>query len=77
MAKIEIQIDEETLTRMSKVASFRGCTVEDLIKDIIERFELSEDSLLGIFADEPEFIDQIIESTMKAREKHPLRLSNG
>ena len=80
MIKVEIQLDEKILTRALKVASFRQCTIEDLIKDIIEKFEVyeaSKDQLLGMFADEPELIDQVIENTMEAREDHPLRQLNG
>lgn len=31
------------------------------------------DSLLGLMADEPELVDQVVEMAMTARESHPLR----
>ncbi len=34
-----------------------------------------KDPILGIFADEPELVDAVVESAMKDRETRPLRLS--
>ena len=33
------------------------------------------DKLLGLFADEPELVDNVTESVMQARENDPLRVS--
>jgi len=80
MEKIELQLDEQTLARAMKLAESRQCSLEDLIKEIIQQTEVSgtsDDPFLGMFADEPELVDQIIESTMTAREAHPLRQPNG
>ena len=33
------------------------------------------DKLLGLFADEPELVDHVTESVMRARENDPLRVS--
>ena len=35
------------------------------------------DDLLGMFANEPELINQMVSEAMAAREKHPLRLPSG
>jgi hypothetical protein len=35
------------------------------------------DVFLGLFAQEPELLDQVVESVMQAREQHPLRPSGG
>lgn len=80
MEKIEIQLDEQTLARALKLAASRQCSLEDLIKDILEQMEVSEtasDPFLGMFAHEPELIDQVIASTMMAREAYPLRQQDG
>lgn len=80
MEKIEIQLDEQTLARALRLAASRQCSLEDLIKDILEQMEVSEtasDPFLGMFAREPELIDQVIASTMMAREAHPLRQPDG
>jgi hypothetical protein len=36
--------------------------------------EKSTDELLGLFRDEPELLDQIVQEAMSARETQPLRL---
>lgn len=80
MTKIEVQLDEQTLARAMKLAESRHCTLDELIRDMIENlenFETAEETFLGMFADEPELIDQVMESVMIAREAHPLRQSNG
>jgi hypothetical protein len=80
MTKIEVQLDEQTLARAMKLAESRHCTLDELIKEMIENleaFEAVDEPLLGMFADDPELIDQVMESAMMAREAHPLRQSNG
>jgi hypothetical protein len=80
MTKIEVQLDEQTLARAMKLAESRHCTLDELIRDMIENleaFEVGDEPFLGMFADEPELIDQVMESVMMAREAHPLRQSNG
>jgi hypothetical protein len=37
----------------------------------------TDDVFLGMFAEEPELLDQVVESAMRAREEHPLRHSGG
>jgi hypothetical protein len=80
MTKIEVQLDEQTLARAMKLAESRHCTLDELIRDMIENleaFEAADEAFLGMFADDPELIDQVMESIMMAREAHPLRQSNG
>lgn len=80
MTKIEVQLDEQTLARAMKLAESRHCTLDELIRDMIENleaFEAGDEPFLGMFADEPELINQVMESVMMAREAHPLRHSNG
>ncbi len=74
MERIELRLDEKVLARALKLAAVRQCSLEDLIREIIEQMEISEtadDPFLGMFADEPELIDQVMESTMVAREARP------
>jgi len=50
----------------------------DWLKQSQKTKQTSEnDSLLGLFADDAELIDQITESAMQARENHPLRCHDG
>ena len=54
--------------------------MEQLLKELIEQLEVAPptvDVFLGLFAQEPELIDQVVESVMQAREQHPLRQSGG
>jgi len=52
---------------------------ENLLENLNEMKMKSEsvklDKLLGLFADEAELIDNVIESAMKSRENDPLRVS--
>ena len=80
MKTIEIQLDEKTFERAQRVAESRRYTLESLIAEIVQHLAATgtkADLLLGMFADKPEAIDQVIESVMMAREAHPLRLTNG
>lgn len=80
MERIELQLDGRTLERARRLAESRRCTLEQLIKEIIEQLEVAEaanDPFLGMLAQEPELMDQVIELAMRAREEHPLRQSGG
>lgn len=80
MARVELELDEQALERAQRIAEARSCTVEQLIKELIEHLtvaETTDDVFLGMFAQEPELIDQVMESAMRAREAHPLRQSGG
>jgi hypothetical protein len=77
---IELQLDERTLERARNVATRRHSSLEALIAEIIDllaRIEDTEDPLLGMFSQEPDLIDQVLNSAMSARETHPLRVTNG
>ena len=74
MKTTQLQLDEQTLEQAWRIAKIRHCTLEELIQEIIGQFgeaEAANDSFLGMFAHEPELVDQVIESVMTAREEHP------
>lgn len=80
MTLIELQLDEQTLERARRVATRRHSTLEGLIQEIIEFLagpEPTDDPILGMFAHEPELIDQVVESALAARERDPFRAPNG
>ena len=80
METIKIHLDEQTLGRARQLAERRHCSLEELITGLIEQLgaiRSDEDALIGMLADEPEVMDQVVESAMKAREEHPLRQSHG
>lgn len=76
MGRIELQLDKETFERVRRLAESRHCSIEQLIKEVIEQLGVTEatiDPFLGMFAKEPELMDRVIESAMRAREEHSLR----
>jgi hypothetical protein len=80
MATIELRLDEQTIERIERIAARRSSTVETLVKEIIDLLatvEVSADPMMGMFADDPDLMDQITASAMKARENDPLRLDHG
>jgi hypothetical protein len=80
MQRIELELDEKTLTRARELARSRHCSLDQLIKGFIEhevKSATSVDTVLGMFADEPEILDEVAESAMLARERDPLRQAGG
>jgi hypothetical protein len=77
---IELQLDEQTLEQARKLAAARHVSVEELLKEALSRLSVpraADDPITGMFADEPELLDQIVEEAMQARERVPFRLSDG
>ena len=61
MERIELELDEQTLERARRLAEARRCTVEQLLKELIEQLEVAlptVDVFLGLFAQEPKLIDR-------------------
>ncbi len=80
MERIELELDERTLARARELAQTRHCSLDQLIKDFIEQGTkpaASTDTVLGMFADEPEVLDEVVDSAMHARERDPLRQAGG
>lgn len=80
MSIVQLQLDEITFKHAQRVAQKRHLTVEMLVKDIINFIATrldTEDPYMGMFAQEPELIDQIVAAAMRSRETTPLRLPNG
>lgn len=76
MDTIQIQLDRQTLARAQLLSRLRGYSLDALIKELINQTRvaaLEENHLLGMFADEPQLMDQVVESSMIARERHALR----
>jgi hypothetical protein len=80
METITLQLDPQTLARAQQLAVSRHCTVEDLLKECIEYLGMTEvvgDPFLGMFAQEPALLDQVVASAMQVRAEHPLRACDG
>jgi hypothetical protein len=76
METIALQLDPQTLARARQFAALRHYTLEELLKEIIERLggaEAQSDPFLGMCANEPTLMDEVVASAMQARTEHPLR----
>lgn len=80
METIELQLDPQTLKRARKLAASQKCTLEELLKTLIEQLgteQAKPDPLLGMFADEPALMDEVVTAAMQDRAAHPLRPDHG
>jgi hypothetical protein len=70
MAKIEIELDEQTLQSAKLLAESRQCTLSELITEVIKLLaapKVAKDPWMRLFADEPELVDEILEEALKNR----------
>ena len=75
MEKIELQLDDKTLEKARWLAKSHPRDLSELIAYAINQLEVTDppkDRLLGLFADDPESVDQMLEEVMKDRAAHPL-----
>lgn len=76
MKTLELQLDESTFQRAIRLATDYQCTLEELFAQALDKLKApssSDDAMLGLFSDEPELIDEIVESAMQTREKQEWR----
>lgn len=79
MDTIVVELDPQTSERARRLAQARGTTVKALVQSLITQFDSGEtmrDALLGLFADEPALLDQVVEQAMQTRETQPLRVTD-
>jgi antitoxin component of RelBE/YafQ-DinJ toxin-antitoxin module len=72
METVQLRLDERTLQRARDIARQRGYSLDELLVQLLQQLE-APDPLLGLFADEPELLDQITEAAMTSRERDALR----
>jgi len=80
METIELHLDSQTLAGARQLAASRHRTLEALLKECLDHLGVTEtagDPFLGMCADEPALIDQVVASAMQARAEHPLRACGG
>ena len=82
MRKVEItiEIDEPTLWRARGMARDNDCTVVEIIEKALNKLALEEppkDHILGMCADDPDSVDEMLEEVMKDRAAHPLNQKFG
>ncbi|MDZ7953593.1 hypothetical protein [Nostoc sp. DedQUE09] len=70
MEKIELELDRLTFERAKTLAIVNKSTLSELISHVIERLaEVQEknDPLMGLYADVPEIVDEIVAEAMAKR----------
>ncbi|MFM2063299.1 MAG: hypothetical protein RLZZ507_2969 [Cyanobacteriota bacterium] len=73
--KIELQLDQKTLEKALTLAKSHNLDFSQLVAYAIDKLAVAEpakDRLLGLFADDPESVDAMLEEVMKDRAAHPL-----
>lgn len=80
MEKIEIELESPTLWRARGMARDNNCTLDEIIAKAIEKLAQEnppKDRILGMFADDPESVDEMLAEVMKDRAAHPLNQKFG
>ena len=70
------QIDAQLLERARRLADERHCSVDDILREALNRIESplqSTKSLIGLFADNPNLADEVLEDVYRTREQGTLR----
>lgn len=70
METIEIHIDTKTLDKARQLAEAHQWQLDELVSQAIQRFaeaEAQQYPLLGLFADEPTVVDEMMVSVMSDR----------
>ncbi|WP_414562533.1 MULTISPECIES: hypothetical protein [unclassified Anabaena] len=70
MEKIELELDRVTFERAKTLAIVNQSSLTELISHVIERLaEIQEkkDPLMGLYADVPEIVDEIVAEAMENR----------
>jgi len=65
------QIDSAVLKRVERLANERGCTVDEILQialDSIDRPK-SPDGLVGLFADDPGLVDDLMRDVYASRDQ--------
>lgn len=73
MEKIEVEIDKQTLERAKFLAETRQISLPEMIAEVIKLLaatKVTKDPWVGLFADEPELVDEILEEAMRNRVSH-------
>jgi len=75
MEKIEIEIDRISLQRAKTLAQLHKLTLPELLSVLIERLaevQKTKDPIVGLWADVPEIVDDIVAEAMKNRVGTPI-----
>ncbi|MEQ8957725.1 MAG: hypothetical protein RLP02_07355 [Coleofasciculus sp. C2-GNP5-27] len=75
METLELKLDKKTIELARWLAESRRCNLSELITEAINKLavkESAQDRIMGMFADEPDVVDEILEEIMRDRAAHPL-----
>jgi len=75
---LKLSIPKRTYQAIRQVAEQKHKSETELVVEAVEDYldrATQGDPLLGLFADEPDLIDEIASEAMRGRENTPLRLS--
>ncbi|MEH2376849.1 hypothetical protein [Nostoc sp.] len=70
MEKIELELDRLTFERAKTLAIVNQSTLSEFISHVIERLaeiQKNNDPLMGLYADVPEIVDEIVAEAMEKR----------
>ncbi len=74
------EISSEIIERARRIAARQQCSVADVFERALDKLDpdlQGGDSIIGLFADEPELADQIMEDVYRNREQGKMRTSDG
>ena len=69
MKTVQISVEDEILDRAVSTAATLHCSVEDLLRQFLDKLgaKPKDDLILGLMKDEPALMDQVVEWAMEAR----------
>ena len=73
MERIELCLPPDVMTRVRKIAAARGLSLDELIIRYIEiglGDRPAAEAMIGMFADEPELMQEISRMAMEDRKRH-------
>lgn len=76
---IQLDLPLTTYQALQQVAETAHKTETELIVEAVQAYlqqEQARDSLLGLFANEPELVERVAEDALQSREQSTLRLMN-
>jgi predicted transcriptional regulator len=78
MERVVLELDENIYERARRLAETRNSTLENLFEEGLEQLEQQEphEDIIGLFADEPGLVDEMLEYIMASRQHSPLRTEN-
>lgn len=83
MSTEALRLDAITLARANRLAKERNVSIEAIVSEAIERLsearrndESTRESIIGLFSDAPEMMDQIVAEAYQARARDPLRVQS-